>query len=139
MKRQIRYGVFETNSSSTHSMTICTKEEYDKWVKGELLFSRWGEEFANPEDNDTLTNAEKEVVKEKYNNKKQRFWKDWEELSNEEKEELYSEEIERKKSYNDLVTYNEYFDDSYLEGYEKHYTTPKGEEIVIFGKYGYDG
>lgn len=32
---QIRKNVFETNSSSTHSMTIVKKEEYDKWVKGE--------------------------------------------------------------------------------------------------------
>ena len=139
MKRQIRYGVFETNSSSTHSVTVCMKEEFDKWKNGELLFSRWGEEFVNPEDNDTLTDAEKEVVKEKYNNKKQKFWKDWEELSDEEKEDLYTEEIERKKSCSDLETYDEYFYDDYLETYAKQYTTPNGEELIIFGKYGYDG
>ena len=28
MKRQIRRGVFETNSSSTHSLTMCSEEEY---------------------------------------------------------------------------------------------------------------
>ena len=26
---QIRQGVFETNSSSTHSLCICTKKEYE--------------------------------------------------------------------------------------------------------------
>lgn len=36
--RVVRRGVFETNSSSTHSITMCSKEEYDKWDKGELLF-----------------------------------------------------------------------------------------------------
>lgn len=28
MKKQIRRGVFETNSSSVHSLTMCTAEEY---------------------------------------------------------------------------------------------------------------
>lgn len=29
--RQVRVGVFETNSSSTHSLTICLKKDYDEW------------------------------------------------------------------------------------------------------------
>ena len=41
MKVAIRRGVFETNSSSTHSMTIVAKEDFDKWKKGELLFDRY--------------------------------------------------------------------------------------------------
>ena len=35
---QIRHGVFETNSSSTHSMVVCSEEDYQKWVDGELLY-----------------------------------------------------------------------------------------------------
>lgn len=27
--KQVRRGVFETNSSSTHSITICTEDEYE--------------------------------------------------------------------------------------------------------------
>lgn len=38
MKRQIRLGVYETNSSSTHSLTICSEEEFEQWKNGELLF-----------------------------------------------------------------------------------------------------
>lgn len=30
MKRQIRLGVYETNSSSTHSLTICSEEEFEQ-------------------------------------------------------------------------------------------------------------
>ena len=26
---QVRQGVFETNSSSTHTLTICSKDDYD--------------------------------------------------------------------------------------------------------------
>lgn len=37
MTTQVRIGVFETNSSSTHSLCICTKEEYDAFKKGKLV------------------------------------------------------------------------------------------------------
>lgn len=45
MKRQIRREVFETNSSSVHSLTMCTKSDYDKWKNDELVWSRWGDEL----------------------------------------------------------------------------------------------
>ena len=45
MKRQIRRGVFETNSSSVHSLTMCMESDFDKWVAGELVWSRWGDEL----------------------------------------------------------------------------------------------
>lgn len=42
MKREVRRGVFETNSSSVHSLTMCSGEEYKKWENGEVLY--WEEE-----------------------------------------------------------------------------------------------
>ena len=53
MKRQIRNHVFETNSSMTHALTICTEEEYRKWKDGELLYDYWNEELVKPEDKDS--------------------------------------------------------------------------------------
>lgn len=50
MKRRIRCGVFETNSSSTHSICICTKEDYDKWKNGEMLYDRYNEELVSLDD-----------------------------------------------------------------------------------------
>lgn len=35
--KTIRKGVFETNSSSTHSICICTDEEYDAWKNNEVV------------------------------------------------------------------------------------------------------
>jgi hypothetical protein len=46
--KQIRYGVFETNSSSTHSLTICSDEEYKKFESGELVISRWDDSLLPP-------------------------------------------------------------------------------------------
>ena len=43
MKMQVRMGVFETNSSSTHAVTILTDEEYQKYRTGGLRISRNGE------------------------------------------------------------------------------------------------
>ena len=39
--KQIRKNVFETNSSSTHSLTMCSEEEYEKWQREELIYDRW--------------------------------------------------------------------------------------------------
>ena len=35
--KQIRYGIFETNSSSTHCLILCTKEEWNDFQEGKLL------------------------------------------------------------------------------------------------------
>ena len=47
MKRQIRRGVFETNSSSTHSLTMCSEEEFEQWKKGKVLFDENYETFVS--------------------------------------------------------------------------------------------
>lgn len=58
--KQIRRNVFETNSSSTHSITMCMKSDYDKWVAGELVWNRWGEELVEitPEIKTSMENDE---------------------------------------------------------------------------------
>ena len=43
MLRQIRQGVFETNSSSTHAVAIISDDEYKQYQSGELRLSRHGE------------------------------------------------------------------------------------------------
>lgn len=36
-----RLGMFESNSSSTHSMIIGTEDDYKKWENGEMLYDRY--------------------------------------------------------------------------------------------------
>ena len=45
----VRKNVFETNSSSTHSITMCSENEYDKWKSGELFYKRCYEKFYTKE------------------------------------------------------------------------------------------
>jgi hypothetical protein len=47
MKKQIRRGVFETNSSSVHSITMCSQDEYSRWERGELLFDKYHNKFVD--------------------------------------------------------------------------------------------
>ena len=45
---QIRSNCFETNSSSTHSITICSKKQFDDWKAGKCLFNVDSEKFVVP-------------------------------------------------------------------------------------------
>ena len=55
MRKQIRFGMFETNSSSVHSLTIVNKEEFEKFKRGELVWDKY---------NDELVEAHKNIVKD---------------------------------------------------------------------------
>lgn len=65
MKQQIRKGVFETNSSSTHAVTILTDEEYQKYKFGKLRISREGEIITNEAYQKALLN-DREVARKQY-------------------------------------------------------------------------
>lgn len=54
----IRKNVFETNSSSTHSICICTEEDFNKWKNDEKLWDYYGDKLVDvnevpKEDRDT--------------------------------------------------------------------------------------
>ena len=48
---------FETNSSSTHSITICPQETYEKWCDGRLLFGDWNKDFLEAEELTSCNNV----------------------------------------------------------------------------------
>lgn len=54
MKLQIRSGVFETNSSSQHTLTIMSKEEYEKYLSdganANLLWDIYDGRYVSKED-----------------------------------------------------------------------------------------
>jgi len=116
--RVIRRGVFETNSSSTHSITMCSKEDYDKWERGEMLL--YEDEFITRED------AIKELKKDEWFNKNYPEFDFTDE-----------EAVNEALADNNYQTVKQYFNDD-LEGFEDSYTTINGEVIIAFGKYGYD-
>ena len=108
----IRRGVFETNSSSTHSITMCTKEDYDKWENGELLLNKWDECFIT---------REEAIIK---------LRNDYKDLSDDELNDILDEE--------DWYSYKRFWDDCEYETFKNTYKTKSGEEIIAFGYYGND-
>lgn len=51
--RLVRRGTFETNSSSTHSITMCKESDFDKWKNGEMYWDRWNEQLVSKEEAET--------------------------------------------------------------------------------------
>ena len=123
--KQIRRGVFETNSSSVHTLTMCSEEEYAKWENGELLYYQWDGKF------DTKENVIKSLKASTWYSGDLRYPNVNFEDDNEEVAEIFSKE--GIKTYKDFFEYTDY------ETFERIYTTPGGEKIVAFGHYGYDG
>ena len=109
---QIRQNIFETNSSSVHAMSICSEEEFDKWVKGELLYSTENDKFY----------TEQEAIKEILT-----YYED------SQKKPIIDSELFYDFNFIDYEKYGEDF-----EYFEKEYTTKSGDKIVIFGYHGYD-
>lgn len=147
---QVRQGVFETNSSSTHTLTICSKEDYEDWKHGDKFWldNDWGKlqtnkSFVTPEELAELT--------EKYNEKEQKRIDAGDE---------YAKVLDIDKVLNECRDYDSW-EDSYwdtersaleaytmddwyqrngdLETYLRSFTSPSGDEMVAFGAFGYDG
>lgn len=159
----IRRKTFETNSSSTHSITICTADEFEKFTNGELLFIKDEQKFLKPEEVETFYREEalmnrfdvrydrlKSTVSYKDTTLSFDNWKDEKKASrklldmySEDLDTITEEEIEDIKENDywtespiDYDTYCECIED--YEWYDKSYTTETGDKIVAFGYYGYD-
>ena len=118
MLKSIRRGVWETNSISTHSITICSPEQWNDFAKGNLYLC-----------------DESELISEEELNRR---YEDY--VANATKSGKYCpRDIEQFKRWFDIIDYDEWMDDDYLEKYDEEYITPQGEKIICFGKYGRDG
>ena len=132
MREQVRRGVFETNSSSTHSITMCLESEYDKWLKGETFLFRYLYGYYD-------TDESKRPIEGKFYTKEQvvEFLKlkgySEEELNLKEEDEM--EEIFSEEEFFNYSQYNNQFL-SYYEDFKEKYQLESGENVVAFGYYG---
>lgn len=121
--KQIRRGVFETNSSSVHSLTMCSSEEYQKWADGEVLYWQDEDKFGTRED------IIEEMKTMKWYDGTLRYsnvnWNDEDYVSD-----IFSDER--------IKTHEEFFENEWFETYVEEYTTKSGETVVAFGYYGHD-
>ena len=120
--RTIRIGTFETNSSSTHSITMCMESEFLKWKNGEMYWNRWNDEL-----------VPKEMVEEEFLKENTGVSKEDSDFNDKLAEYLNDDD----KTY---YTYEEFNDYDYIEyeTYVDKYNTPNGDTVVAFGYYGQD-
>lgn len=114
----IRHGLFETNSSSVHSMTLLSKDEMDAFNKGELYINFWNNKLYTK---DEANNLIIELYK-KYNLELPSNEEEWDEVF--EDEGMYD-----NQRFNDI----EYFD-TFADEYNKD-----GHIVYAIGYYGRDG
>lgn len=140
---KVRYGCFETNSSSVHSLIIANEEEYKQLLNGEL-FIKWDDDFI------TKDEAIQELLDYIANEPQSEEWvrgfcendmelndvqltKEWfaalpvDELST-----ILSEFCDGTKSYEDFMN------NEYLESYCEDYVSTHGDKIYVFGVYGHE-
>lgn len=123
MKRQIRRGVFETNSSSVHSVTMCTKNEFDEWKSGKIYRNDgwWSSSFSPLKEKAFLTYDEAtELIKSSS------YYRPMDEGDD---ADYYLKEYE-------IYSYEYWGGDHETD--VTHYTTPGGEEVVAVCYYGND-
>ena len=121
----IRLGVFETNSSSVHTMTIASQEDYYKWLKDEIFLVNEDERYYLEKNTDYNLNdvfVSKDTAKHLY-------------------KQLCKQEKYYPPAFDEIFfTFNkwdDYRDDLYT--YEETYTTKDGKKLIIFGYHGYAG
>ena len=138
--KQIRLNVFETNSSSTHSLIMAEDHIFQKWIDGEFLYN---------DGYDSVLKGKDFVTKEEALGAAQRVYS-W--LTKEQFEELLDggevegpegDEIDSSDFFYDLEIwpYDMYCDSKgdCLESSSYEYTTPGGEKVRALAFYGYDG
>lgn len=128
MKIQIRRNVFETNSSSVHSITMCSKDDFEKWKNSDYYF--WYRY-----DVPCVVGTKEEIIKllkSKTRRDGTPVYSDIDWDNEESVNDIFAE--------NNIFTSDEYFDkyNECFETFVEYYTTPKGEEVVAFGYYGHD-
>ena len=109
---QIRQGVFETNSSSTHAISVCSKADWDMLQRGEAMIDR----------NLRILPKAEALAKN-------------EELSKYAESRGYN--VYDYLSDNGYITWDEFYETTDYEFYTKH-STIGGVDVVAFGYYGYD-
>lgn len=151
--KTIRHNVFETNSSSTHSLTIVPEEEFEKFKNCDLLLDYCAFVSAEDEYKNVMENLEScennmsddyrathktELTFEKFKEVLSKLcYSDLSYYHREGAREDIQTHYDAVKAAlgEDIVTYRTMGGEEY-ETFERHYTTKSGDKIVAFGYYG---
>lgn len=109
---QIRQGIFETNSSSTHAISVCSKADWDMLQRGDAMINR-----------DLQILPMQEALAKN------------EELSKYAESKGY--DVEDYLMDCGYMNWDDLYESTNYEFYTRH-STISGVDVVAFGYYGYD-
>ena len=112
--KSIRIGVFETNSSSTHSLTIATAEEFELFKAGEMVYDVDYQQLITKEE------MQPEYILNGTNGK-------------------YDEDDSHMPAYLDHENYKTFLNCRGYESFQDKRTLPNGTNVVVFGYMGQGG
>ena len=129
-----RRNTFETNSSSTHSLIMCSGDEYEQLKNGDALIKDHSSVVNRSNKLDEI--IDNKYTLEEYLNYCKEYNLNAEDVNTifDNIDDLNEEEIIETS---DLCTLDTFLDNEYLEDFRKSYTTKNGEKIIAFGLYGY--
>lgn len=138
MKKIFRQGVFETNSSSTHALCLCTAKEYQEWLNGNLYLDMNTNRIISREQVITAIKQEnKEAIRDGGALLPLMYFPLEEEIQKRGEEEAFD-----RKGYKTYKVYKQYEQGADEEDYREpdwefleRYTTPSNDEMIVFGYY----
>lgn len=125
---KVRRNVFETNSSSTHAITMCLESDYNAWRKGDLFFC---DNYKNKSDKNFFTFDEMMTFIRDTLHQEEDVIQYLSTLRDSDVETFEDELYEY-----DFYTFDMYPRSEYYETYSCKFTPPEGKTIVAFGYYG---
>lgn len=126
----VRHGVFETNSSSVHTLVLCTEDQYKQMERGEILLDYRGNQYTVKEATDCMVESIKKNP-QWYEDYQVEFIKDIENKSQ-------YQIIEWLQKSEEYYTLDDWLNHEYYETYKDEIVTPGGEKVIAFGYYGQD-
>lgn len=127
----IRRNVFETNSSSVHSLILCTKKDYKAFQNGKLFYVN----YSSLKESEKLCTWEQllDIIKNKKIYVSDETYEDIVKL----RENNQDETLEDYLADWDIFTFDAFMNrNEELEDFYNEITTESGETICAFGYYG---
>lgn len=134
----IRRGVFETNSSSTHSLVICSDKMYNDWKNEKVVYDSYEEKFVEAKQ---PTDSDFRKAESMYTEGKSDYMKDWKDLTPEQQLRYVKENVMEDTDSYQYKTYEDYTNEMgrMEEQFERTWKTEHGDIVHILGYMGYDG
>lgn len=142
---KVRKAVFETNSSSTHSITICSKKDFDDWKAGKCFYNVETETFVQQDLSKVDEYREEAIQQYRGTRDNDPYSISWDSLPPEQQEKYIEAHVKYRLEQNQNSYYNmtydhyRYYHKEGCEYSEVFFKTEHGDEVVAFGKGGYDG